>query len=118
MSAKSGRIVSAIDGLSVKDVDGERIVEFKVRYAKRGGIEEAQIRACEREHAHIDDQPHMTLTPSKDGQLWRGGNHHGHPQQKQSLLSASEAFRQGFHNGARWARRDERRRAKRRGVNS
>lgn len=111
MSAKSGRIVSAIDGLSVKDSDGERVIEFKVRYAKRGGIEEAQIRAHDHYRAHIDDQPHMTLTPSKAGQPW-----HGIDRQRPSLLDASEAFRHGFHNGARWARRDEQRRAKKRGV--
>lgn len=70
---------------------------------KRMTRTQLQVRACERQMAHIDDQPHMTLTPEKDGKLWRDGKHGLNPNQKQHLLSAREAFNQGFHIGARWA---------------
>lgn len=77
-------------------------------------ISQLQVEQYERERQHIDDQPHMTLTPAKDGQLWRGGDHLLHPSQRTSLLSASEAFFQGFHAGARWGYRVGRSRARRR----
>lgn len=77
---------------------------------KRRPVWHLQVSQHRREEALVDDQPHMTLTPEKDGRLWRDGEHGGHSGQRQRLLSAREAFFQGFHAGARWGYRIGRRR--------
>ena len=100
----SKRVVSGFDGLSIQDVNGERVISLKVRYARRGGFVEAGIKAQAKAAENLDDQPHMTLTPSKDGQPYHGMDH-----QRPSLLDAAEAHRHGFWAGARWARRRARR---------
>lgn len=73
--------------------------------ARKLTIAQAQIRQQRRDRDLIDRQPHMTLTPAKSGQLWNGGKHGGHPDQRPSLLTPGEAFTQGFHAGARWGYR-------------
>ena len=67
-------------------------------------IENRQIRQCCREVDLMNRQPHMTLDPEKAGLPVPGGV----PQ----LLSAEEAFRQGFHAGARWGYAFAKRRAR------
>lgn len=81
------------------------ISNIKIKRRRSGTTIERQVRACERDAENLDNQPHMTLSPEKDGKPLT----EGHPQAP-CLLSAREAHRQGFHAGARWARRDEQRR--------
>lgn len=72
---------------------------------RRRTVRQLQVAQYRREHELTDSQPHMTLTPAKAGQLWLGGKHGGHPDQRPSLLSPAQAFAQGFHAGARWGYR-------------
>lgn len=83
---------------------------------RRRSITALQVAAQKRTHAMIDDQPHMTLSPEKGGKLWHGGQHKGHPAQTPTLLSAHEAFFQGFHAGAQWGYRIARTRSRRRDI--